>query len=476
MSSSDLSGKSTLSISYLNEIESGKKYPTSNKIALLANALGVSYDKMVSLKLSKNMAPIGELLESNILKELPLDHYGIDVNKFLQLMSKASLQLSALVSTVIEMAKSSELSQNNFSRTAIRTYKEFNENYFEDIEESVEKFCLKNKYRFTLPIKYSDLMNILKDKFHYEVDEKLLSGFNELRSVRGIVVFKNGSKKIMINNRLTDSQKAFIAGKEIAYNYLNISDRSFIYSDMKVDSFDQLLNNMKASYFSSALIIKKNNLIKDLNKFFSKKECDSDFLISLLGQYNASPDMLFQRITNLLSIVWNINCFFFIRFDTPINSAKYHLIKELRLNAKAIPGSNQNNEHYCRRLIPIKLLQDLEKQQAKNKTSQLSVVGIQKSKFFYSNDEYLTISIAKNSTLFDETNYSVTLGFLLNDDLKKKINFWNDPGIPGMIVNETCERCQISDCKERVESPKILESKTNIEKIERTLKKITEEL
>ena len=108
MSLSDLSNKSTLSISYLNEIESGKKYPTTNKIALLANALNVSYDKMVSLKLSKNMAPIGELLESNILKELPLDHYGIDVNKFLQLMSKASLQLSALVSTVIEMAKSSE--------------------------------------------------------------------------------------------------------------------------------------------------------------------------------------------------------------------------------------------------------------------------------------------------------------------------------------------------------------------------------
>lgn len=476
MSLSDLSNKSTLSISYLNEIESGKKYPTTNKIALLANALNVSYDKMVSLKLSKNMAPIGELLESNILKELPLDHYGIDVNKFLQLMSKASLQLSALVSTVIEMAKSSELSQNNFSRIAIRTYKEFNDNYFEDLEESVEKFCSQSNFRFNLPIKYSFLMNILKDKFQYEIDEKVISEHHELCTVRGIVVFKNGSKKILINSRLTDSQKAFIVGKEIAYNYLDISDRSFIYSDLKVDSFDQLLNNVKASYFSSALMIKKNDLINDLNKLFNKKVWDNNFIISLLTKYNASPDMLFQRITNLLSTVWNINSFFFFRFDTPLNSINYYLAKELCLNVRSIPGSNQNDENYCRRLVSIKLLEDFKKQQMKNKNNNSPLAGIHKSKFFNSGDEYLMISIAKNSTLFRETNYSVTLGLLLNEELKKKINFWNDPKIPEIIVNDTCERCQISDCKERVESPKILESKTNIEKIERTLKKVVDEM
>ena len=64
----------------------------------------------------------------------------------------------------------------------------------------------------------------------------------------------------------------------------------------------------------------------------------------------------------------------------------------------------------------------------------------------------------------------------MNEELIKKINFWNDPKIPKIIVNDTCERCQISDCRERVESPKILESKTNIEKIERTLKKVVDEM
>lgn len=476
LSLSDLSKKCSLSISYLNEIESGKKYPKSKKIAALADALGISYDRLVSLKLTKNLAPIGELLESNILEQLPLDHYGIDVNKLLLLMSRASLQLSALVSTLIEMAKSSELSENNFSRSAIRTYKEFNENYFEELEESVEKFCKKNKYSFNLPVKYSYVQKILKEEFQYEVDEKVLSEFPESYAVRGLVAVKNDSKKILINNKLTDSQKAFIVGKEIAYNYLNITDRSFIYSDLKVDSFDQLLNNLKASYFSTALMIRKQDLIKDLNKFFSKKKFDNDFLISLLGKYNASPDMLFQRITNLASKFFNINSFFFLRFNTPLNSEVYHLTKELRLNTKANPGGYKSTEHYCRRWISIKTLQELEKQQTKNKNSQLRLVGVQTSVFYNLGEEYLSISIAKNSTLIDKTNYSVTLGFLVNDEFKKKVNFWNDPDIPKIIVGDTCERCQISDCIERIAPPKIIEHKIKFEETERILKKIIEEM
>ena len=143
LSLSALAQKSGLSVSYLNEIESGKKYPKADKIAELANTLNVTYDKLVSLKLTRNLAPLGELLESNIFEQLPLDHYGIDINKLIVIMANAPLQLSALVTTLIDMAKSSELSQNNFSRTALRTYKEFNENYFPELENSVEMFSQK---------------------------------------------------------------------------------------------------------------------------------------------------------------------------------------------------------------------------------------------------------------------------------------------------------------------------------------------
>ena len=51
-----LSKLTGLSKSYLNEIEKGKKYPKTDKIAMLSAKLDIPYDHFVSLKLDKNLA------------------------------------------------------------------------------------------------------------------------------------------------------------------------------------------------------------------------------------------------------------------------------------------------------------------------------------------------------------------------------------------------------------------------------------
>ncbi len=472
LSLSELAKRSSLSVSYLNEIENGKKNPKRDKTASLAKVLDVPYDELVSLKLTKSLAPIGDLLESNILEQLPLDHYGIDVHKLLLQISQAPLQLSALVSTLIELAKSLELSENNFSKTAIRTYKELNENYFPELEDAVEKFCRKVKFNNKPPVMFNELLKVFTGELKYTIDEDSIPDTPEFANVRGINIPARKGKKLLINKKLTDSQKAFIIGKEIAYNYLNITDRTQIYSDLSLDSFDQLLNNLKASYFSTALIINKKELIGDLTKFFAKKNFDGDFLLSLLDKYNISPEMLFQRITNILSRYFNISSFFFLRFNSEVNSDVFHLSKEMRLNTKENPGGYMTTEHYCRRWVSIRLIKELEKLQSKSRAFQKPVAGIQKSTFINSNNEYLNISVAKNTALSKKSNYSVTLGFLLNDELKNKINFWNDPTIPVKVVNDTCERCHLADCKERVAPPVMYEKNLQLEKLWQDIRKL----
>jgi transcriptional regulator with XRE-family HTH domain/Zn-dependent peptidase ImmA (M78 family) len=474
LSLSELAQKSSLSISYLNEIENGKKNPKADKIAALAEALEVSYDRLVSVKLTKHLAPISELLESNLLEQLPLDHYGIDVHKVLLQISEAPLQLSALVSTLIEMAKSLELSENNFSKTAIKTYKELNENYFPELEEAVNKFRKKVKFESRPPIKFKDMREIITDEFSYEVINETLPDASGFKTIRGINISNGKNKKLLINKNLTDSQKAFIIGKEIAYNFLNIADRPNIYSNLRLDSFDQLLNNLKASYFATALMINKQLLIDDLSKLFGKKKFDDKYLLTLPDKYNASPEMLFQRITNILSKHFNINNFYFLRINSTNNSGSYSVIKEIRLNTKDNPGGYQTNEHYCRRWLSINIIKKLESLQHKNRGFKSSIADIQKSKFLNSGNEYLSISIAKNSTLLANSNYSVTLGFLMNDEFKQKVAFANDQGIAQLIVNDTCERCQIMDCKERVKKPIVYESKIRLEKLHQELKEIIE--
>ncbi len=474
LSLSELAKKSSLSISYLNEIENGKKYPKADKIALLAHTLQVTYDSLVSLKLTKNLAPIGDLLESNILEQLPLDHYGIDINKVLLQISQAPLQLSALVATLIEMAKNSELSQNNFSKTAIQTYKELNENYFPELENVVDGFCSKFELDSISTINLETLSKILVDKFHFTIDEKTLTEYPEFGSIRGVHIIDSKTKKVLLNQKLFPYQKSFILGKEIAYNYLNIKDRSHIYSDISLNSFDELLNNFKASYFATALMIKRESLIEELSKFFSSEKWNAEAFLSILGKYNASIEMFFQRITNLLPKYFNIFSFFFLRFNSKINSDKYSLQKELRLNISENPGGYQINEHYCRRWVSIKALKKLENIQHDASQTGETVASIQKSTFVNTQNEFLTITIAKKSSFLENTNFSVTLGILLNDEVRKKINFCNDPEIPSVIVNDTCERCNIRDCAERVAAPVEYEKKIRDEELKKALRKLIE--
>ncbi|MCB0286652.1 MAG: helix-turn-helix transcriptional regulator, partial [Calditrichaeota bacterium] len=54
LSLKDLAAKTDLSISYLSEIEKGKKYPKPEKIFQLAEALKISFDELVSLQMNKD--------------------------------------------------------------------------------------------------------------------------------------------------------------------------------------------------------------------------------------------------------------------------------------------------------------------------------------------------------------------------------------------------------------------------------------
>jgi transcriptional regulator with XRE-family HTH domain len=82
-----LSKLSGLSKSYLNEIENGKKYPKPDKIAILSEKLDISYDQMVSLKLDKNLAPVGDLLRSKVFKEIPLELFGIKESNLIDIVA-----------------------------------------------------------------------------------------------------------------------------------------------------------------------------------------------------------------------------------------------------------------------------------------------------------------------------------------------------------------------------------------------------
>jgi transcriptional regulator with XRE-family HTH domain len=140
LSFSDLAKAANMSVSYLNEIEKGKKYPKADKINALAGVLGVSFDELTSPELDKSMAPVSELLKSNFLNELPLDLFGIELAKVVEIIANAPAKVGAFISTLLELSRNYALKEENFYFGALRSFLELHNNYFQEIEDKVSHF------------------------------------------------------------------------------------------------------------------------------------------------------------------------------------------------------------------------------------------------------------------------------------------------------------------------------------------------
>ncbi len=454
-----------LSKSYLNEIEKGKKYPKTDKILLLSENLEVPYDHMVSLKLDKNLAPIGEILQSKILKEIPLDLFGIKENVLIDIVANAPAKVNAFISTIIKIAQNYNLSRESFFLASLRSYQEAHNNYFENIEIDVERFAELYQINLEKRIKSEDLEEILIEEFGYSINNNELSKHENLDELRSIFIPKN--KILLIDKNISEAQKTFIYAKEIAYNFLQIENRLFTFPWIKFKTFDQVLNNFIASYFAGALIIPRKQITQKLSDLFALENWDAIKLHKIVKHFNCSHETFYQRLTNVLPKFFNIKNLFFLRFTHKDESKEFRLSKELHITQQQSPHANRNQDHYCRRWVSIKTIQDF-----KSSTKKRAAFDIQISSYENQKNEYLVLSSANSDPFKKDIYRSISIGLLLSPHLKKKLKFLKQDTFTKKIVGVTCETCNVSKCDERASEPTRLEKKMKYQNISKTVNKI----
>ncbi|WP_299336238.1 helix-turn-helix domain-containing protein [uncultured Psychroserpens sp.] len=446
-----------LSKSYLNEIEKGKKYPKPDKIVILSDKLEVPYDEMVSLKLDKNLAPIGEILQSKVLKEIPLELFGIKEGILIDIIANAPSKVTAFISTIIEIAKHYSFSKESFYLASVRSFQEANYNYFDHLEQSVLDFSKTYQVDLKTQIDAKELEDILIEEFGYTINSKELALHSELNDLRSVFVPK--SKILLLSSKIDDAQKTFIYAKEIAYNYLDIKDRLYTFSWIKFDNFDQVLNNFYASYFAGALVIPRASITSDIKNLFGKSVFNTKDFFKILNKYNASPESIFQRFTNILPHDFNLKSLFFLRFSHEKGTNRYELNKELHLSKQQSPHANETNEHYCRRWVSLKVIKMIS-----DNTSQHEF-DIQISNYPDQEKQYLVLSSATADPFKSNRFRSVSIGIEINNLTKRKIAFTGNSKLKTVDVGVTCERCNIVDCELRQAQPNVIEAQLKDDKI-----------
>lgn len=466
----ELSKHTGISISYLNEIEKGKKFPQPANQERLAEALGVSPEFLLSPELTKQYAPLGNLLQSNFLNELPLDLFGIELQQVVEIIARAPDRVNAFISALLEIARNYSLRDENFFFAALRAYQELRNNYFQEIEDAADEFVQKNKLPEDGGVPSALLAQLLETQFHYKIDEEKMASHPELQSMRSI--YNPHKKRLLLNNRLNESQRAFQLAKELGFNVLDLKDRPLTSSFLRVSSFEQTLNNYKAAYFAVAILINRQAFVRDISAFFEQETWNSQTLLQLMAKYQASPEVLFQRF-NLLTRNFNLEKVFFLRFIHDLDRDGFDMDKELHLNRRHQPHASGLNEHYCRRWLSLTMLRQLQEQQEQYGHPTTMMTGVQRASFLDTGEEYLCIAVAKPGYPSVGRNVSVTLGVLLDAHAKQTIRFWDDPAIPQIIVNVTCERCNLLSCAVRAAPPTVIQKREERHRMQALLEKLT---
>lgn len=450
LSLKDLSEKSGLSVSYLNEIEKGKKYPKADKALALSQALGIGYDELVSLNLDGNLSNLNSLLKTNFLQKFPMEAFGITISGLMEMMAANPEKFSNLVNTFTTLGRRYDLSLEHLHYAALRSYVEMNYNYSEEIEEKVDEFTRKFSWPVIPVPDIDDLRRFLTRHWRYLIDDETLARDEELRLIKS--VYLNGRRpKILLNSALNERHRVYLLCRELGYRYLGLKERVATSPSMQADSIQKVFNHYHASYFARALLLNRDHLLDDLMNFFRLEHLDGTRLLDLIQKYKVTPGLFLYRLSQLLPKYFGLHCIYYLRFSHAPGTDTFALTRELHFGDAHDAHASGSSEHFCRRWMALRLLKRFSGVGAGE-----PIIGIQRMRFIDTKREYLTISVAQN--LFDRSNEQdsgVTLGILVNDHLRQVMRFIDDPSIPHITVNDTCERCRITDCGDRAASPSI---------------------
>lgn len=453
----ELSEASGMSVSYLNEIEKGKKYPKPEKIQALAKALKTPADELTSAELEGNLAPVGDLLRSNFLRELPLEFFGIELAKVVELITMAPGQVGAFISTLVDLSRNYSLREENFYFGALRAYLEMHHNFFEEIEAAAERFrdAAGPLPAGTGPVAEM-LRGLLAERYGYTVETGGLERYPGLQGMRA--VFIPAKKKLLLQSGLTDVQRAFQFAKELGFQYMGLTERAQTASLLRVHSFEEVLSHFKASYFAAALLVGRRAFAEDLREWMRQETWDAQIMRHWTEKYAASPETIIQRMSNLLPSEFGMRKLFIWRFAQDPATGGIRMDKELNLIRDRLQSRNGISEHFCRRWPAVGLLKDVN-------GIHEPVIIAQRAVHHDTGESFLCFTIARPALPVADHKVSIVLGLLLDDDAKRNIRFASDPAIESRVVGHTCERCDMPDCAERAAAPVIFQAREKLHQI-----------
>lgn len=459
----DVSGRAGLSVSYLSEIEKGKKYPKPDKLVDLAHALGVAYDDLVSLRVDKGLDPVKSAIDSPLVRSFPFELFGVDPEAMIALLAGADDKADALVRAVTDMTRAYDARVEDFLLAALRAYQQIHGNTFPDLE------AVADRLRDEIGATDSGTLRAALEQRGYRIDTERLTSDPALATFRQALGADTGDgPTLYVNGALQPEQLAFLYARELAFLALGSEHRPASSPWVRVDRFEQVLDNFQGSYVAGALLLPAAEVDAALTDLAEAPAWDPSAVEAMLARFQATPEMLFHRLTQRAPAALGLEELYLLRFHHRTVTDQFVLTKAFNLSGVPVPYGVEADEHDCRRWPSLQALAELDRRQARaagrGETDDEPVVMAQRQRFVGTEaegagSEFVVITIARPLALRPGVNSAVSLGLRRTSSSARRIRFWDDPAMPRLDVGLTCERCPISDCRVRAAPASVLQSR-----------------
>ncbi len=460
----ELAQAAGLSVSYLSEIEQGKKYPKPDKLVDLADALGVPYDDLVSLQVGEELGAVKDAIDSPLLRSFPFGLFGLDAEDVVQLLAGVPDKSGALVQAVADMARAYDARVEHFLLAALRAYQQIHANHFPDLEAAAERLRQRVGAEGTPD---ADALRRALEADGYRVDTTTLPADPELRAFRSVLVpDPDDGPTLYVNGALHDEQRAFLYARELAFRELEAAHRPLTSPWVTVDRFEEVLDNFRGSYVAGALLLPAADVDRVLADLVESEAWDAEAFLGLLDRFRSTPEMFLHRLTQRVPEALGLEELYLLRFHHATASDAFDLTKTFNLSRVPVPHGVAADEHYCRRWPSLQALAELDRRQARaagrGETDDGPVVVAQRQHFVEGTagepegGDFFVVAIARPLALRPGINSAVSLGLRLTRATKRAVRFWDDPALPRVDVSLTCERCPIAACRVRAAPPTVL--------------------
>ena len=464
----ELARRGGLAVSYLSEIEKGKKFPKPEKLLGLARALGVAYEELVSTRVEEELSALSAFAGSEFLRQFPFHLFGLEAADLFDLVASDPKRAGALLHTFGEIALRHDVEVEQLLFAALRSYQMLHDNSFPEIEEAAERFRAECGWTERDHLEESELRAVLEERCGYRVDYETLPARAELCELRS--VFAPGAlPRLFVNGRLTTRQRAYVLARELGFRVLDLRERPLTSSWLRAETFDEVLNNFQASSFAGALLMPRRDVVAGLGRLFAAPRFRKRALVEMLDRFGASPEMLLYRFSQIAPAAFGLKELYFVRFYRDSRRERPKLSKVFNMSRYQVPHGISQAEHACGRWPGVAILDALAA--GGRATLEAPAIEARLCRFQSEPVEFFVVAMARPLALKPRVMTSVSLGFLVDDALRRVVRFLDNRALRRLEVDLTCERCPLSAaaCTVRAAPPRILEHQRELERREAAL-------